>query len=735
MIPINNASLFIFFWECAMKFPHRIARARLIILFVTSAVFWIRADDAFPACQSCVNGHLHSLRFGSHAVRTCSRGRPAQHPLHSSPRAKPAPNLINSLQESAEDWTEQQIKQGRDINFDQRVQCSMRNKEWSPRDCRNISGEYLRTLLTENSNGAKSTQPRIRIRNAKIEGDLDLERETIIRALEILDSEISGKVNLKHSSAKNYISFDSSTIKGGLTAEGMHSESDIYLRQTIISASQDNPTAVNFNGARIDGKMDMTGATLHGRLVAGSLQVNGSLFMSGVKVLSAHAKSLAKRDFGKFPLPRIAVCPEATHRTGQSSCRSTILDRPMIPKYPIGQFFANLEGKSRNYLALDWPTFFSSDSNDGLMTTIQPDQISKVTDSCKRTDKRQRDQSNSESAHLVLAKISGQLAMDEAFFEDSVNADALHVGDAFFLRKAKYCGGLILTFAHVGGSLDLRGATLKNLDLSEATIDQAFMIGGARTNAIDISSNYGPVNWLGQGSEEGISLNLRNTHVGGLIEDQGAWPGQGALRLSGFTFERLGGFEGGYYDEMLNRDNKGTKWWEEWTHRDPNYSPTPYTQLASVLKAAGLQDEADDIRYYGRETQKQYLCSGSEPPLEKRVACYTQTGLGAIAGYGVGRHTRIIVIWVLLATIIGAGLLWWGVSEARKHGPIWCFFASFSQLIPVIQINKEFTDFFHDPGRKRFAAWQIFMFSFLGVVGWVLGGILIAAVGGLIQGP
>jgi hypothetical protein len=51
----------------------------------------------------------------------------------------------------------------------------------------------------------------------------------------------------------------------------------------------------------------------------------------------------------------------------------------------------------------------------------------------------------------------------------------------------------------------------------------------------------------------------------------------------------------------------------------------------------------------------------------------------------------------------------------------------------VIEIKKEFTEFFNDPERNRLTGWQSFFFSTLGIIGWVLGLILIAAVSGLTQ--
>ncbi len=73
-----------------------------------------------------------------------------------------------------------------------------------------------------------------------------------------------------------------------------------------------------------------------------------------------------------------------------------------------------------------------------------------------------------------------------------------------------------------------------------------------------------------------------------------------------------------------------------------------------------------------------------------------------------------------------------GVRDGH-HGFFWCFGASLARLLPVIEINKEFSAFFDDPERKRLTGWQSFVFSVIGIVGFVLGVILIAAVSGLTQ--
>jgi hypothetical protein len=62
--------------------------------------------------------------------------------------------------------------------------------------------------------------------------------------------------------------------------------------------------------------------------------------------------------------------------------------------------------------------------------------------------------------------------------------------------------------------------------------------------------------------------------------------------------------------------------------------------------------------------------------------------------------------------------------------PIWCFGASLARLLPRIEINKGFTDFF-DPKYKELTGPQSFVFSVIGMLGWFLGVILIAAISGL----
>lgn len=156
---------------------------------------------------------------------------------------------------------------------------------------------------------------------------------------------------------------------------------------------------------------------------------------------------------------------------------------------------------------------------------------------------------------------------------------------------------------------------------------------------------------------------------------------------------------------------------------DPSYSPAPYAQLAAALTSAGDRVAANEIRYLGRVRER-------ETQTRWRSWVWS-VFLQWVAGLGTFR----VLYSVLGISLFGALYLWTNVKGVRDghHGLFWCFGASLARLLPVIEINKEFTEFFNDPKRERLTGKQSFAFNIIGMVGWVLGAILIAALSGLTQ--
>ncbi len=306
---------------------------------------------------------------------------------------------------------------------------------------------------------------------------------------------------------------------------------------------------------------------------------------------------------------------------------------------------------------------------------------------------------------LSGASIASNLIMSDSIFNDEVDAFALHVGASVGMVGAKFTDRVNLAYATIGQNLDLRRATLASLDLHGATIAGELQLG--------------VTGWPAKG--EPVNLDLRNARVGTLVDDKDAWPDTGQLRLEGFSFAHLGG--PGETHGPAPRD-RGPEWWDEWARRDKGYSPYPYQQLAAAFTLAGDKDLADDIRYRSRVREYQ---------TQRFPDWLWSWFLRWVAGFGIGTYPFRVLYWVGVISLAGALYLWKRAKGVRDkgHGFLWCWGASLARLLPVIEVNKEFTDFFNDPDRKNLTARENAAFSIMGVVGWFLAAILIAAVSGI----
>jgi len=312
---------------------------------------------------------------------------------------------------------------------------------------------------------------------------------------------------------------------------------------------------------------------------------------------------------------------------------------------------------------------------------------------------------------LILPKVrvNGQVAAAKAEFGGRLDAQSLQVGTSAYMPSIASESEVNLVFASIGTNLDLRNAKLAHLNLSGATIS------GDLRLAVQ---SYRNLVWCtrGRGTR---GLYLRNTRIGNLMDAEDVWPEKGDLHLDGFALSRFGGFG---ENEDSGAFKRGVKWWDDWARRDPNYSPSPYQQLAAAFAASGHVEMADQLRYARYEREQENLGF---------MAWIWSWPLKWIAGFGIYPHR--VLYWIAVISLGGAAYLWAyskGVRDAG-HGVIWCFGASLSKLLPVIDINKEFKDFFDDPTREKLTEFQTFVFSLIGLLGWFLAAILVAAVSGI----
>jgi hypothetical protein len=110
--------------------------------------------------------------------------------------------------------------------------------------------------------------------------------------------------------------------------------------------------------------------------------------------------------------------------------------------------------------------------------------------------------------------------------------------------------------------------------------------------------------------------------------------------------------------------------------------------------------------------------------------------LRLVAGYGIGSYAFRSAYWALALALLGSVIMrFWvkGVAEAN-HGWFWCLGASLNRLLPVLNLKKEFADFFDDRAINQFTPQQDFFFTVLGLLGWMVGAFVLAAMATITHG-
>jgi hypothetical protein len=642
-----------------------------------------------------------------------------------------------------EGWAWSQIKQGKDVNFDERCPAVPKPFFWRDNNtqvdlrCRSLPASFLVNILTHAQLRDQVPSRGLTVVGALIEGRIDFVNAKLSHALEIRASRLEGDLILDSAQTDSEISITDSHLLGELDAKDMRSKMSLILSGSTIEKS------VSLHSARLDGRVDFGRATFKSELQADAVQVQHLSLSAGtfhdVSLVAARIVDTLNGINATVNGPLNADSLHAgrillTSRDGgQASFQAVRLASAVVAGQVslVGARFAgalNMNSLSAGHLIMgstkaNQATFrnvnlvgarirgnveMDGSAFNGLLDAHAMSVGGTLFMGLTDTDKAKYDvpgKTSFKSVDLHLVKVVGHINMEDATFEEELTANSLEVGGDLLMCNIKSKRKISLAFSRIAGVLDARGASLVSLDLQGASISADLKLGKHEK---------------GQGMDWGVQqdgdLNLKNARVTNLDDVADAWPAPGHLHVEGFTFSRLGQYRDPW-------------WWDyKWIRHDKKYTPGPYEQLATAFAAAGNRSAADDIRFRGRTREREEAWRQGHW-VEGVVLVF----LEFVAGFGIGGYTFRVVYWVAGISLLGAVYLWYRVKEARKRGRLWCFGASLSRLLPVVEINKEFSDFFNDPLRDRLTGRQTAIFSGIAMLGWLLGAILVAAVAGLTQ--
>jgi hypothetical protein len=646
--------------------------------------------------------------------------------------------------------------------------------------CREIRGATIVRFLTQAPWRNAIPSAGLGLVGAWVRGDIDLVNAHVEPALTLIRSQVEGHLWLTRAHLDGLLALDRSEISGEIDAVGLQAGADISLSdgRGLVPRLQFEPgfhaggkvtlenaqiggslllSAATFDqdldvrGAHVGGDVKATNAQIGNNLRGASMHVAGNLDLIGMHVdgdVNLTGLNLA----GDLLLVDAPVDPDQTANPPPDSANPCVsIDRR--PPAFLGDF--SLAGASiGGAMAISGIAVEGQVSliNTHVNGTMQMDRT------CLFSDLQMGSLQVNGNLHLGGAHVWGKVSAADlhvvhdldfgnAVFENEVNlfgaqiGDTVHFENALFLAKlgapglhassdlilngARFAAQVDLSRSSLGGDLNLAHAYFVTLDLARADIHGALLVD--RTTTWEA-----PADRLRQ-------FDMTNTHLG-TLPDLGAteardcpgkwqdpvptgWPNSG-MALDGLTYDHLSetGRQAG-----ADRPASNVCWWDWWLKQDSTFSEQPYLELASVMAAHGDQGDASDIAYYGRLRDTRLAWDGGQYGRWLLLFLFDVT-----VGYGIGGYSWHALIWVGGLTLLGARLLQ-NSKGGSKHSAFWRLGASLSRVLPIIEINREFSDFFNDPKRENLTGRQIAIFSVVAIIGWALGLFIVAALSGLTQ--
>jgi len=562
-------------------------------------------------------------------------------------------------------------------------------------DSRILRPSFLETILLEGKYRSALTRLGVRIAGARFTQVVDLRNAELAHDLWLDRSLLERGINLQGVKTIRRLAFDRSKIVGTFNANRMRTEQDFSMHEAELSGD------LSLVRAYVGNELSLSGTTVSGTIDMNTIDVGRTLLMrdmahfKDVELVAAHVGSL---EFNGSTV------------TGLLNMNGIRVDQHLLMRdkaqlNAIDLTAAHIGGR----LELSSATVTGSLA----MEAIQVD-----------LDVVMREKAAFKDVDLVAAHITGALYLNGATIDGELNLNRTSIGSQINLIGATVTGLLNLNsvrvgqnlhmegkarFAeinlvggHISGQLILGGSSVsRKLDGNYLNVDHTAFFGGSTTFDAEItlaSAKFGQDLYL-SGGNFNKNVNLTNSQIAGVLGLQSArwlhgatldlnhssagvidlsdsWPDN--IFLNGFTYRNLSNLA------KYNGEQAAT-----WFGKQA-YAPQPYEQLATVLQANGLIDEASDIRYAGKNSEYQTATG------------FRRAWLFLLKySIGFGYHLEYAFIWAAAFVLLGWVVLY-ATGQRTKHGTTLGLVYSFDMLLPLVQLDKSHDDVALDPWPRRY---------------------------------
>lgn len=612
--------------------------------------------------------------------------------------------------------------------------------EWG--DELTVRAEVLKMLLTDSEFlGARAPNP-IRLRHARISGQLNLNACTLRLPLDLSDCYFEDPIDLA----------ESHTLRVGLVRCSIPALVGPRMRaRGQIDMSGSTAGAINIEGAQIEGQLVLTDGTLGAgaseALIADGAEINGGMLCDGQFRAKGTMQLVGVKIRGQLSLRGAhldgfngeALIGDSAHIDGALVC-----DEGFVANGTVRLLGTHITGA----FSLDNAKLVNAGGNALLADRVKIDGGM----FCRKLI-------TEGEARVLGARIVGAFDLHEGQFEnaggDALSADGIVVEGGMFCRGGfRTDGDLRLLGAHITGPLSLIGAHLKNpgnasfsgdgarfdggmfcrdgfqaegvmrlmganvhgpLDLGGAQLinpgGYAVAAEGATFQSIILCDDgfraEGELRFTGatiEGSldfreaqlvnESGQALNLERASVRHLLLPTQHTP-LGAISLSD---SRIGRLDDGWPEipyvarlnglvyEALNPLNSDISERLKWLKTSAIYAAQPYEQLIAVLRGAGRDDAARRVAIAKEARRRDEL---NRPSQAWNYLLYVTVGYGYQAWRGVlGLVALVLVGWPVFA---------WAKAHHHVHAThdtgtfpsfhSWLY--SLDSVLPVVNLGEK----------------------------------------------